>query len=129
MPWWSPFETIFEFQLQFIIVYKKNRNSLFKELSIFFSKDKARTKITGYFNFKLNQPLGTQQLLSTTVKELNKIISIETSQNLYSQLLNLKLLSYSDFSAKEQENIIEEFVKFAITYSSWEAPSGLKDIY
>ena len=126
LPWWSPFETIFEFQLQFIIVYKENRNSLFKELSIFFSKDKARTKITGYFNYKLNQPLGTQQLLSTTVKELNKIISIETSQNLYSQLLNLELLSYSDFSAKEQENIIKGFLKFAITYSSWESPSGLK---
>ena len=76
LPWWSPFETIFEFQLQFIIVYKENRNSLFKELSIFFSKDKARTKIIGYFNFMLNQPLGIQQLLSTTVKELNKIISI-----------------------------------------------------
>lgn len=125
LPWWSPFKTIFEFQLQFIIAYKENRNSLFKELSIFFNEKKASKKIISFFNFKLNEPLGSQQLLSTTVEELNKFISRDTSQNIYSQLLNLKLLSYLDLTAKEQENIITDFLNYAITYASWEAPSGL----
>ena len=126
LPWWSPFKTIFEFQLQFIIAYKENRNSLFKELSIFFKEKKASKKIISFFNFKLNEPVGSQQLLSTTVEELNKFISRDTSQNIYSQLLNLKLLSYSDLTVKEQENIITDFLNYAITYASWEAPSGLK---
>ena len=125
LPWWSPFKTIFEFQLQFIIAYKENRNSLFKELSIFFKEKKASKKIISFFNFKLNEPVGSQQLLSTTVEELNKFIKRDTSQNIYSQLLNLKLLSYLDLTAKEQENIITDFLNYAITYASWEAPSGL----
>ena len=41
-------------------------------------------------------------------------------------MLNLKLLSYSDLTVKEQENIITDFLNYAITYASWEAPSGLK---
>ena len=125
LPWWSPFKTIFEFQLQFIIAYKENRNSLFKELSIFFKQKKASKKIISFFNFKLTDRLGSQQLLSTTVEELNKFISRDTSQNIYSQLLNLKLLSYLDLTVKEQENIITDFLNYAITYASWEAPSGL----
>ena len=125
LPWWSPFKTIFEFQLQFIIAYKENRSSLFKELSIFFNEKKASKKIISFFNFKLNEPVGSQQLLSTTVEELNKFISRDTSQNIYSQLLNLKLLSYLDLTVKEQENIITDFLNYAITYTSWEAPSGL----
>ena len=121
LPWWSPFENLKTFQIQFILLFNENRVVFFKELELIVSDSLISEKMISFYNFQLNEPNKIDQLADGVIKELITIIrqiwpANKKSQALIVQLSDIKLVMYYDLTATAQTSVITLLLEYTIRY-------------
>ena len=121
LPWWSPFENLKTFQIQFILLFNENRAVFFKDLELFFSDNLIGEKMISFYNFQLNEPNKIDQLADGVIKELITIIrqiwpANKKTRALIVQLSEIKLLMYYDLTTTAQTSAITLLFEYTIRY-------------
>ena len=121
LPWWSPFENLKTFQIQFILLFNENRAVFFKDLELFFSDNLIGEKMISFYNFQLNEPNKIDQLADGVIKELITIIrqiwpANKKTRALIVQLSEIKLVMYYDLTTTAQTSAITLLFEYTIRY-------------
>ena len=74
-PWWAPFESLSEFQAQFIFSFNENRDAFLKVLEKIFSNDGPKEKLLSFFHFNSDKSTDQEKLGNSLLKSLEAILN------------------------------------------------------
>lgn len=123
-PWWAPFESLSEFQAQFIFSFNESRDAFIKELAKTFSNDGPKEKLLSFFHFNSDKFTDQEKFGNSLLKALETILNnskeaFVQKQPIYSYLLSLKQLMHFAISIEDQIKLITAFLNYSMDYISW----------